>query len=167
MRRMTMLLAAVVGWAIVGSLVAVAQTSTPPGPAAQSGTKATTASSPAVTPQTPRQALLEILRSPDKATLEKHLPDAAKGLVEKSPWGQQMFVGISAASGTSGASHEGLEYFESGPVLMRYEDPKTQQRMEITLENDDFSGDQDALDFRGTCSRTGKSRRTGSCRESC
>ena len=150
MRRTTMLLAAVAGWAIVGSLVAVAQTSTPPGPAAQSGTKATTASSPAAAPQTPRQAILEILKSPDKATLEKHLPDAAKGLVEKSPWGQQMFAGfagISVASGNAGASSQGVEYFESGPVLMRFEDPKTQQRMEITVENDDFSGDQDALEL--------------------
>ena len=150
MRRMTMLLAAVVGWAIVGSLVAVAQTSTPPGPAAQSGTKATTASSPAAAPQTPRQAILEILKSPDKATLEKHLPDAAKGLVEKSAWGQQMFAGfagISVASGNAGASSQGVEYFESGPVLMRFEDPKTQQRMEITVEKDDFSGDQDALEL--------------------
>ena len=101
MRRMTMLLAAVVGWAIVGSLVAVAQTSTPPGPAAQSGTKATTASSPAAAPQTPRQAILEILKSPDKATLEKHLPDAAKGLVEKSPWGQQMFAGFAGISNSN------------------------------------------------------------------
>ena len=146
MRRMTMLLAAAVEWAIVGSALGFAQTSTTPGPAAQSSTKATTEASPAA-PQTPRQAILEILRSPDKATVEKHLPAAAKGLVEKSPWGQQMFVGLSAASGTSGASHEGLEYFESGPVLMRYEDPKTQQRMEITIENDDFSGDQDALEL--------------------
>jgi hypothetical protein len=144
-----MVLVAAAGWAIFGWTMMAAQSTTTSSGNASRSRQAAVAPSTAAAPQTPRQAILEILRSPDKATLEKHLPDAAKMLVEKSTWGQQIFSGISITSGpaVAGASPEGLEYFENGPVLMRFDDPRTQERMEITVENDDFSGDTDALEL--------------------
>jgi hypothetical protein len=102
-------------------------------------------------PQTPRQALLEVLKSGgSKAVLMRHLPEATKaalgsdGLPTLLPF--ETFGNITLHANSS-ADMNGVQFFEAGPVLMRAGDPADPNAgvIELRIDNDDLNGDQDDM----------------------
>src|SRR5262245_19807618 len=99
-------------------------------------------------PQTPRQALIEILQSKDGSAIEKHLPEVTKKKLRElrvlGP-GSAVMIHDTGFAGLIRSSGDKLEVFEAGPILARLENARTGEKIEITLESDDFRGD--ANDF--------------------
>ena len=100
-------------------------------------------------PQTARQALLEILLDKTPGTLEKHLPHAARKTLFRGGESEQMPVLRELTSFRRGITTSGgqLETFDSGPVLVTFEEKASQQRIEIIVERDDLAGDGDEIEL--------------------
>jgi hypothetical protein len=103
----------------------------------------------AAAPQTARQALIEMFFSKTPGTLVKHLPLTTRTALEKAGAlaTLQQYSALASQLQTQG---QNVRTFESGPLLLTGEDPKTAQKIEITVENDALRGDQDdiQLSFR-------------------
>lgn len=114
----------------------------------------------AATPQTPRQVLVEILRAKDGSALERHLPEITKKKMKEMGGGMggrgfdipDMFGGIQVWSAQARNSGAKIDIEEAGPALMTVDDPRTKERLEVIVENDDLAGDEDdvQLGFRMT-----------------
>ena len=100
-----------------------------------------------VTPQTARQALLEMLQAP--GALERHLPDAARKALFRGGESEQMPILRELTSLRSGIARSGaqLETFDSGPVLLAFEEKASQHWVEIIVERDDLVGDGDEIEL--------------------
>lgn len=99
-------------------------------------------------PQTARQALIEMFFGAGTAHFEKHLPDATRNTLKKlnSPNGMSVldeFSAFAAMAKTGGAK---FETFDTGPNLLVAEDPRQGQRVEISVEGDDLSGEEDRIE---------------------
>ncbi len=96
------------------------------------------------TPQTARQALLEMFFSKQSGTLLKHLPAVTRATLEKSgAMGTlQQYSMLEAQFHVQGKS---FETFEAGPVMLATSDPRTGQKTEIVVDNDSLQGDQDDI----------------------
>lgn len=103
----------------------------------------------AATPQTARQALIEMFFSKTPGTLVRHLPMATRTALEKAG-AMATLQQYSALTNQLQTQGQNLKTFESGPLLLAGEDPKTGQKVEVTVENDLLRGDQDdiQLSFR-------------------
>ena len=103
----------------------------------------------AATPQTARQALIEMFFSKTPGTLVKHLPMATRTALEKAG-ALETLQQYSALANQLQGPGQNVKTFESGPLLLAAEDPKTGQKVEFTVENDLLRGDQDdiQLSFR-------------------
>lgn len=116
--------------------LAMAQTQTPGAP----------------TPQTARQALMEMFFSRTPGTFMKHLPAATISA-----------LATSMASGTTGmlgglqqysllaeqfrAKGTAFETFETGSVMLVAEDPKSNKKSELIVDNDSLRGDEDDIEL--------------------
>jgi hypothetical protein len=102
-------------------------------------------------PQTPRQALLEILQSKDGATIEKHLPEVTRKKLRElrisSGAGSALMIHDTGFAGLARTPGEKMEVFEAGPILARLENARTSEKVEISIENEDFRGDQTDLEL--------------------
>jgi hypothetical protein len=102
-------------------------------------------------PQTPRQALLEVLQSKDGSAIEKHLPEVTKKKIRElravSGSGSALMIHDIGFAGISRSSAEKMEVFEAGPVLARFENSRTNEKMEIIIENDDFRGNENDFEL--------------------
>jgi len=117
------------------------------------------AQSPAAAPQTGRQALLEMFFSKTPGTFVKHLPMATRTALEKSgalASLQQYFL-MANQFQTQG---QNVQTFETGSVLLAGEDPKTGQKVEITVENDASRGDRDEIELSFQIYKNGQAQRT-------
>lgn len=109
-------------------------------------------------PQTPRQALLEMLKPSSPAMIDKHTPDVLLQAMAKLPPEQRQkqqhtmtFVSLMAAmAGNS------FQTFETGPTLAVIQDPKGSAKVEITVERDDLMGETDAMEFGVHVTKDGK-----------
>jgi len=114
------------------SVVAAAQTQPPP-------------------PQTARQAVLEMFFSKTPKAMQKHLPDEALDIFAKTDPGLTPMILSQISSiqqqATMGGKH--LETFEVGPLLLTSESTEGahQQRIEIAVDRDDLSGDEDQIEL--------------------
>lgn len=95
-------------------------------------------------PQSAREALIEMITSTAPGTFEKHLMKNTRAALEK--------LGTAAsASGALGMlfreNPAGLETFDTGPVLLRYSDPRTKDRLEVLVDQDDYAGDREEFHF--------------------
>lgn len=97
-------------------------------------------------PQTARQALLEMFFSKTPGTFAKHLPAATVAALEKAGATASLQQYSQMVSQLQG-QQQNLQTFETGSVLMSAQDPKTGQKMEITVENDALRGDQDDIEL--------------------
>lgn len=101
-------------------------------------------------PQTARQALLEMIFSTTPGTLLKHLPQATLAALEKSGAlaTMQQYAAFTSQMQTVGKNYHS---FETGPILISGTDPKTGQKGDVTVESDTLRGDEDdiELSFRG------------------
>ena len=110
-------------------------------------------------PQTARQALIEMFFSKSSGTFVKHLPSATRAALEKA--GQltalQQYSVMASQLQTQG---QNVKTFETGSVLLSAENPKTDQKFEITVENDSLRGDQDSMDLSFQVYKNGQAERT-------
>ena len=110
-------------------------------------------------PQTARQALMEMFFSKAPGTFVKHLPMATRTALEKSGAlaTLQQYSVMASQLQTRG---QNVKTFETGSVLLVSEDPKTGQKVEITVENDALRGDQDDLELSFQVYKNGQAERT-------
>jgi len=101
-------------------------------------------------PQTPRQALVEVLQSRDSSAIEKHLPEITKRKLRQS--GSEMQLGLGGIMPPGGfaslfAGAQKMEVFEAGTTLARIENERSKEKIEITIENEEFRGDEDDFEL--------------------
>ena len=113
----------------------------------------------ASTPQTSRQALLEMFFSKTPGTFVKHLPEATRAALEKSGAMVTLQQYSLMASQLQTPGHN-LKTFETGSLLLSGEDPKTGQKVEITVEDDALRGDQDDIELSFQTYKDGQVQRT-------
>jgi hypothetical protein len=115
------------------------------------------------TPQTARQALLEMFFSKTPGTFEKHLPQATRAALRKAGTnsGASMLTAFSALTGQLSARGQQLQTFEAGPTLMLIEDPVAHSKFEITVERDDLRGDEDEMELAFHGSKVGETQTAG------
>lgn len=100
--------------------------------------------------QTARQALIEMIFSKTPGSFAKHLPVVTVSTLEKSGALAQLQQ-YSALAGQVQAQGAAFETFDSGPLLLSVNDPKSEKKFEITVENDSLQGDEDDIEvsFQG------------------
>ena len=79
-------------------------------------------------------------------TLVKHLPMATRAALEKSG-AMKSLEQYSLLMSQFQAQGQTLQTFETGSVLLSGEDPKTGQKVEITVESDALRGNQDDIEL--------------------
>jgi hypothetical protein len=105
-------------------------------------------SSGVATPQTARQALIEMFSIKGSGTFVKHLPAATLSALAKSGAMQtlQQYSVLAGQLHRSGNQNQ-TETFETGPVLLATDDPKTGQKVEVVVEKDSLQGDDDKIEL--------------------
>jgi hypothetical protein len=111
------------------------------------------------TPQTARQALLEMFFSKTPGTFVKHLPLATRAALEKSGTLSSLQQ-YSLLAGQLQAQGQNFQTFETGSVLLSGEDPKSKQKVEVTVENDALRGDEDDIELSFQTYKNGQAQRT-------
>jgi hypothetical protein len=76
----------------------------------------------------------------------KHLPTATRAALEKSG-GLASLQQFSLMANQLQTQGQNVQTFESGSLLLSGEDPKTGQKVEVTVENDALRGDQDDIEL--------------------
>jgi len=114
----------------------------------------------AASPQTARQALIEMFFGDAPDHLEKHLPDVTRRTVEKFKGGNgQNVPGIfSMLSAQSKAGKEKLQTFDTGPKLFTVEGAGglNFEKTYATVERDEMVGDEDQIEVALHVVRNGK-----------
>lgn len=102
---------------------------------------------------------MEMFFSKAPGTFVKHLPMATRTALEKSGAlaTLQQYSVMASQLQTRG---QNVKTFETGSVLLVSEDPKTGQKVEITVENDALRGDQDDLELSFQVYKNGQAERT-------
>jgi len=109
-------------------------------------------SAPAKPPQTPRQALIEVITGGGKA-IQKHLSVEIQQMIAQAPKKKdasnktgtdisRMVTELTAVSSFTGERE--LQTFDSGPVLFSFS-PGEKEKIELRVEADDLSGNQDEI----------------------
>ncbi|HLK31476.1 MAG TPA: hypothetical protein VKT29_00220 [Terriglobales bacterium] len=88
-------------------------------------------------PQTPRQALIEMLFSKTPGTFQKHLPVAT----------QQALGNLPAMGIGSFQADSDTQTFQAGSILLVCRDRRTGQRVQVDIDRDDLMGDRDEMDL--------------------
>jgi hypothetical protein len=106
------------------------------------------AAQPAPAPQTARQALIEMFFGAAPNHLEKHLPDATRNVFKKmsNPNGVNALDQFSMFATMAKAGGAKFETFDTGPVLLHVEDPRENQKVEISVEGDNLAGEEDQIE---------------------
>ena len=99
-------------------------------------------------PQTARQALIEMFFGTAPNHLEKHLPDTTRNAFKRmsGAGGISMLDEFSAFANMAKSGGPKFETFDSGPTLLRAEEPEQNEKTEITVESDNLSGDEDQIE---------------------
>ena len=115
---------------------------------------------PAAAPQTARQALIEMFFGQAPDHLEKHLPDITRRSFQKlgGASGQSSLGALSLLATQAKTGKEKFETFDTGSTLLTIQDPpgKDAQRVEITVERDDLSGESDEIELAFHMTQGGK-----------
>lgn len=94
--------------------------------------------------QTARQALIEILTGGQKAA-QKHLTVDVQQLLAKS--GIKSAAVLAMFDQVRQQTGPATQTFDSGPLLLVVNQPAQHQKLEVHVENDDLSGDEETLDL--------------------
>ena len=99
------------------------------------------------TPQTARQALIEMLFSKNPGTFIKHLPAATLAAIEKSGAlpSLQGYSMLASQFQKTQDQEKSFQTFESGPVLLTGVSKQTGDKYEVTVENDSLQGNTDNI----------------------
>ena len=111
------------------------------------------------TPQTARQALLEMFFSKTPGTLVKHLPAVTKASLDKAGVLEKLQA-YSSMAGEYETQGRTLQTFETGSVILATDDPKTGQKMEVRVETDTLNGEEDDLELSFQTYKSGQAQRT-------
>jgi hypothetical protein len=111
------------------------------------------------TPQTARQALMEMFFGKAPGTFAKHLPAATRAALDKSGVLAQLQQ-YSAMASQMHAQGQNLQTFETGPVMLSTEDPKTGQKVEVTVVSDAVHGDREDIELSSQVYKKGQAERT-------
>jgi type IV pilus assembly protein PilA len=111
------------------------------------------------TPQTARQALMEMFFSKTPGTFAKHLPVVTRAALEKSG-ALTNLQQYSLMMNQLQTQNQNVQTFETGSVMLAGEDPKTGQRVEIIVENDALRGDEDDIELAFRVYKNGQEQRT-------
>jgi hypothetical protein len=97
-------------------------------------------------PQTARQALMEMFSTKGSGTFVKHLPAATLIAVESAGALKSLQQYSTLASQFHSTGNQ-LETFETGPVLLANDDTKTGQRVEVIVDSDSMQGNEDNIEL--------------------
>lgn len=97
-------------------------------------------------PQSPRQAIIEMLSGGDEA-FKKHLTVEVQAKVNEvfkdaAPPGSNPLQAVAAAKAMGG---DHLETFEAGPILFSFNNAQQHERLEIRIDSDETRGDEDDM----------------------
>lgn len=110
-------------------------------------------------PQTARQALLEMFFGKQQGTLAKHLPDATRAALEKAGALQSLQM-YSAMLSQMEAKDQDVQTFETGSLLLEARNPKTGDKAEIIVVKEVARGDHDDIELSMRIAKDGKEERT-------
>jgi hypothetical protein len=99
----------------------------------------------ASTPQTARQALIEMFFGKTPGTLVKHLPAATLAALDQSGAAQTLRQ-YSMLAGQLQNNGNRLETFETGSVLLITTDSRTGHKFEAIVESDSLQGEEDNIE---------------------
>lgn len=106
-------------------------------------------------PQTPRQALIEIVTKGGDSVL-KHLTVEVQDLLLKNKSSRSFLTGLASMKPDSG-----LQSFEAGDVLFSYSNAVQHLKYELQVDNDDLAGTEDTLTLSLHMLRDGKEEDDG------
>jgi TonB family protein len=120
-----------------------------------------TTSSQTASPQTARQALLEMFFGEKPNHLEKHLPDVTRRSLSKlsSPDAPNVLAEFSMMASQIRSEGTTLQTFDTGPTLLTAEDTRGSggpDKIELTVERDDLIGDEDQIELALHMTKNGK-----------
>ncbi|MBI2679232.1 MAG: hypothetical protein HYX28_10675 [Candidatus Koribacter versatilis] len=102
------------------------------------------------TPQTARQALIEMLTTKSDKVFERHLPDALLVRVEamksKDPKTGQSSSPMKT-SNTAIVNSKDAHFFPAGPTFVTFTEPKTAQRIDVSIDRDDLTAGGNDFEF--------------------
>ena len=100
-------------------------------------------------PQTARQALIEMFFGTAPNHLEKHLPDTTRNAFKKMSGanGMSMLDEFSMFANMAKARGAKFETFDTGPTLVQSEEAEQREKVELTVEGDNLSGDEDQIEI--------------------
>jgi hypothetical protein len=110
-------------------------------------------------PQTGRQALLEMFFSKEPGTFVRHLPLATQTALEQSG-AMASLQSYSLLMSQMQTQKQNFQTFETGSVLLSGEDPKTGQKVEITVEKEVVREDRDDIALSFLIYKDGQPQRT-------
>ncbi len=107
-----------------------------------------TAATPA-SPQTARQALLEMFIAPKPGALERHLPEITRKTLMSGgdPTKSDVLREFVSFSAGFTANQKNLSTFDDGPILFAMEPAGQQEKLEILVERDDLMGDAEEIEL--------------------
>jgi hypothetical protein len=101
-------------------------------------------------PQTARQALIEMLTTKSDKVFEKHLPDALlvrlEAMKSKDPKTGQTSSPMKTAN-TAIVTSKDAHFFAAGPTFVSMIEPKTGQRVDVSIDRDDLTADGNDFEF--------------------
>ena len=111
------------------------------------------------TPQTARQALIEMFFSKTPGTFMKHLPVVTREALEKSGAMANMQP-YSLLTSQLEAQGKSFETFDTGSILLSAADPKSGEKAEVTVESDSLQGGQDDIELSFQTYKNGSAQMT-------
>lgn len=99
---------------------------------------------PAPPPQTPRQALIEMISGGQEGVMKHLTMEMQKSL--EADGKNNAASQLAAFDQIRGASSD-FQLFETGQVLLSANDPKSNGKFEVHVDSDDLSGDTDNMDI--------------------
>ena len=107
------------------------------------------AQNPTPPEQSARQALIEMFMGKGENAFTRHLPDAARAaLIRKgeTPETSLLFRVSGAVRGLE-VQGDNLETFDAGPNILVSENTNNHEKVEIAVERDSFSGEEDEIEL--------------------
>jgi TonB family protein len=128
-------------------------------PSVHAHVHAQTAASQGTPPQTARQALIEMFFGQAPNHLEKHLPDVTRRAFQSLEGADgQSALGVFSMLTKQAEGKDKIETFDTGSTLFTAKDLPggSYDKMEMTVERDDLSGDEDQIELALHMIRGGK-----------
>ncbi len=124
-----------------------------------SGSNLWATNSTQATPQTARQALLEMFFSKQAGTFVNHLPTATRAMLEQSG-ALANLQQYSLLASQMQTQNNDLQTFDAGRVLLTTRNPQTGQKVDIVVEDDRLHGDQDDIELSFEAYKEGQAQKS-------